>query len=113
MKKIGNLIWGIWCAFTSFITPIWLTLTYFNLSGLIYKYDDSMDEGIAIIFGIVMVAVWVLLVLIPGVMFIKRIYKMSPKYAFIAVAAVAVLIVLSLAVCKWNIVEFLIAIRFI
>ena len=45
MKKITNIIWGMWCAFTTLISPVWLTMIFLNITGMIYKYDYSMDEG--------------------------------------------------------------------
>lgn len=113
MKKTGGIVWGLWCACTSWITPIWLTLTYLNLSGDIYKYDYSMDEGTAIVFGIVMVTAWLILSLMPSVLLFKRLYKVAHKYAYVFMVAVALLIVVSMAFCGWNVVDFLIANKFI
>ena len=45
MRKITNIIWGVWCAFTTLISPVWLTMIFLNITGMIYKYDYSMDEG--------------------------------------------------------------------
>ncbi len=52
MKRLVNIIWGAWCAITTFISPIWVTMIYLNITGLIYQYDYSMDEGTAILIGL-------------------------------------------------------------
>ncbi len=70
MKKVLMIIW---CGVTSFVTPIWLMLTVWNLSGLIYKYDYSMDEGTAGIIGGVLLLSWICIVLLPNIIFAKKI----------------------------------------
>ena len=54
IKKGLHTLWGVWGVVATLITPVWLTLTYLNISGEIYKYDYTMDEGTAIVLGIVM-----------------------------------------------------------
>lgn len=49
IKKGLYTLWGVWCAVVTLITPVWLALTNLNISGEIYKYDYTMDEGTAII----------------------------------------------------------------
>ena len=51
MKSVTYIILEIWSAITGFLSPVWLTLTALNLTGLIYQYDYSMDEGTALILG--------------------------------------------------------------
>lgn len=58
MKKVIYLMLGIWNAIACFISPIWLTMVFLNLTGLIYQYDGSMDEGTAFILGFVMLVLW-------------------------------------------------------
>ena len=72
MKKLLNIILGTWCAVTCFISPIWLSLVFLNVTGLIYKYDYSMDEGTAGIIGFILLMLWVALMLLPTVVFIKK-----------------------------------------
>lgn len=113
MKKLGGIIWGLWCVCASWISPIWLTLIYLHLSGEIYKYDYSMDEGTATILGIVMAAVWLILAMLPSILMFKRLYEVAHKYAYAFVIAIALLIVISMAFCGWYVIEFLIAKKFI
>ena len=72
MKKVIYIIPGIWSAIVGLLSPVWLTLTVFNLTGLIYRYDYSMDEGTAVILGLIMLAIWVLFAMIPCIIFLKK-----------------------------------------
>lgn len=54
VKKIGGIILGIWCAFTSFVTPLWLTWMFVTITGRIYEYDHTFDEGTAEIIGVIL-----------------------------------------------------------
>lgn len=111
MKKIGlfllEIVFGLWCAITSFISPIWLTLIFLNLTGEIYKYDYTMDSGTAGIFGVILLLAWVLLALLPDIYFIKKLYLIGRKYIIVAIIVFVLLMVLSIAMCNWDIVKFL------
>jgi len=109
IKKGLYIIGGVWCILIAWITPIWLTLTYLNVSGQIYKYDSSMDEGTALIFGIVMAIVWLLLFLLPSILFYKRIYSTNHKYGYIFALIIALAIVFCMARCRWDVLAFLTA----
>lgn len=109
IKKGLYTIWGVWCILIAWATPIWLTLTYLNFSGQIYKYDSSMDEGTAIIFGIVMAIVWLLVFLFPSILFYKRIYNANHKYGYIFALIIALAIVFCMVLCRWDVLAFLTA----
>lgn len=106
-KKIFNVVLGIWCGVTCFISPIWLALIFLNISGLIYKYDYSMDEGTATIVGIIYMVLWILFVLLPNVAFIKKMYSIDKKYLTAGIVSIILLWVLCLAMCGWDIIGFL------
>lgn len=107
MKKIGEIILGIWCALASFISPIWLTMMMLDLTGEIYKYDYSADEGVAVILGAASLVVWVLAVLFPVILFLKKMYHRKRKYFFCALVFITALAVICTAMCGWNVVRFL------
>ncbi len=107
MKKVGNIILGIWCAITCFVSPIWLAMIYLNVTGLIYQYDYSMDEGTALILGIILLVIWILVALLPNICFVKKIYISNPKYVVPVAVVMVILIVVCLAMCNWNVVSFL------
>ena len=113
IKRGIYILWGIWCAFATLITPVWLTLTYLNLSGQIYKYDYSMDEGTAIVLGIAMVVIWILIALLPTVLLVRHIYRGNHKYAYVAIGAIILIILLCMVCYGGNIVRFLSLIDFI
>ena len=113
IKKGLHILWGVWCVVVTLITPVWLTLTYLNLSGEIYEYDYTMDEGTAIIFGIVMAIMWLLVALLPTVLLMRRIYKVKCKYAYTAIGIGVLCLVVSVVYCGGNMVSFLNTIDFI
>lgn len=109
MKKITNIIWGVWCVFATFLSPVWITMIYLNITGMIYKYDYSMDEGTAIIMGIFLLALWLFIVLVPVIGFLRYAYTLNKKYLLACVFSMFVLIMVCMAICDWNIVLFLVS----
>lgn len=107
MKKITDILLGVWSAVSCFISPIWLTLMFVNITGLVYKYDFTMDEGTAIIFGIAFLVLWILLALLPNLVFIKRLYMKNKKYALVDIAGMVILMLACVGFCGWNIIDFL------
>lgn len=107
MKKISGIILGIWCAFTSFITPIWLTMAFLNVTGLIYKYDYSMDDGTAGIIGFVILILWLLAVLLPDILLLRYVKTIHVKGVRVTIGIMIGLMVICIAVCNWDIIAFL------
>lgn len=107
MKKTFKIILGIWNAITCFISPIWLTMAFLNITGLIYKYDYSMDDGTAIIIGIFLLVMWLILALLPNVVLLKQMSRINKKYFVGNIVSIILLCVACVAMCNWNIVEFL------
>lgn len=70
IKKVLPALWTIYTAFTSFISPIWLTVIFLNLSGKIYQLDYMYDEGAARIIGMMMLFMWLIFVLTPNVLYL-------------------------------------------
>lgn len=107
MKKILYIIWGIWCAIMCFISPVWLTMVFLNLTGLIYQYDYSMDEGTAFITGIIFLTFWLVFALLPNVAFIQKMYTVKRKSMGAVIVIGLLLCVLCIAMCGWDVIEFL------
>ena len=97
MKKLIYLILGIWSAVAGFLSPVWLTLTVLNLTGLIYQYDYSMDEGTAGILGFMMLCVWLLLALLPCILFLRKMRMLGRKAFIVSIIVLLVLILLGIA----------------
>lgn len=97
MKKLIYLILGIWSAVAGFLSPVWLTLTVLNLTGLIYQYDYSMDEGTAVILGFMMLCVWLLLALLPCILFLRKMRMLGRKAFIVSIIVLLVLIFLGIA----------------
>ena len=106
MKKVVFMIQAIWCVITSFITPLWLTLTFLNISGQIYNYDYSMDEGTAGILGVVLLLAWLLFTVLPDGYYIKKVTALGRKYFYITVGVILLLMGMCMAMSGWNLVRF-------
>ena len=107
MKKIINIILGIWYAFTSFISPVWLTMVGFNITGAIYKYDYSMDGGTALILGLILLVLWLLFALLPDVYFWKRMTCENRRSKLVLLGVTIIAVLLGFAFFGWDIVSFL------
>lgn len=107
MRKITNIFWGMWCVFTTLISPVWLSMIFLNITGMIHKYDYSMDEGTAVIIGIFLLALWLFVVLLPIVGFLKYAYSLNKKNLWIYIGIMIILVFFCFWICDWNIVHFL------
>ena len=83
MKKVINVLIGIWCCIVDVVSPIWISMIFLCITGFIYKYDYTMDEGTAFIIGIILLTFWILLVFIPNVYLGRKIYITNKKYFII------------------------------
>lgn len=109
MKKIISSFIGIWCSLVGFISPIWLTVIFLNITGMIYKYDYSMDEGTALIIGIFLFILWILIGVIPNIYFCKKLFFLNKQFFTIYIICGVLLCFLCLCMCNWNTIDFLMA----
>ena len=80
MKKILAVISIIWFGVTCMVTPVWLKYAFLNMTGLIYRYDTTMDEGTAGIIGMILFISWVISVFVPDYFILKYLhYKYKVK----------------------------------
>lgn len=107
MKSTGTIMLGIWCAVTSFLSPVWLTMTFLNITGLIYQYDGFMDEGTAGIIGVAELVLWIVIGLLPDIWFVKRMKPQGWHRVCYALGGMAALALLCVALCGWDMVSFL------
>ena len=96
MKKLIYFILGIWSAVAGFLSPVWLTFTVLNLTGMIYQYDYTMDEGTAGILGFMMLSVWLLVALLPCILFLRKMRLLGRKPFIVSILALAVLVLLGI-----------------
>lgn len=107
IKKSLMTLWTIYIAFTSFISPIWITMIYLELSGKIYQFDYKYDEGIAGIIGILSLFAWLILVLTPDILYLLKMKIHKIKYLWISLGLIAGAAIICCGLCGWNIVRFL------
>ena len=82
LKKIFDILWGLWTLFTSFITPYLLFLSVLGITGQIRRYDWSVHEGdeeVWIFVGTVLLVCWILFAWIPGISFLNRLKQFGRK----------------------------------
>ncbi len=106
MNKVKYFLWTAWCIIGAFLTPQWLTITFLNITGLIYKYDYTMDEGTAEILGIILLLMWVLMVLVPVVLFLKKMKYYGNKEKICVISGLLIAVLLGMAVFEWDTVGF-------
>lgn len=82
-------------------------MIYLELTGLIYQYDFSMDEGLAGYVGVLSLGIWILLALVPLVVFLHRVKLTGRKRFWITITGLASLILLCLILCRFDTVAFL------
>lgn len=106
MKKVAYMILGFWSAVGCFLSPVWLTMVFLNLTGLIYQYDYTMDEGTAVVLGLIMLLIWILLVLLPVIIFLKRMYMLGSKVLAGSILGMIILVTLCMAMCRWDVTGY-------
>ena len=109
MKKALNIIWGIWCSLACIFSPLWIAMIYLNMTGMIYKYDYSMDEGTAIIVGFVLLILWIGLVAFPIVALLLRLFRYNKKYVSISIVFIVALYMIGVMACGGNPINILIS----
>ena len=107
IKKILMTLWTIYSAFTSFISPIWLTMIYLDFSGKIYQLDGMYDEGTAGIIGIMLLFGWLIFALAPNILYLLKLKSYGIKYLWIGLGLMAGTAIICCGLCGWNIVRFL------
>ena len=108
MKKALNILWGIWCSLACIFSPLWIAMIYLNMTGLIYKYDYSMDEGTAIIIGFVLLILWIGLVVFPIIALLLRLFRYDKKYAPISIIFIIAFYTVGVMACGGNPIDILI-----
>lgn len=104
--ELTNVMLGIWYAITSFLSPVWLTMGFLDITGRIYQYDGMVDEGTAGIMGVIELALWIVFALLPDIWFLRRIKKQSVRKVFCAAGSMIILVLLCIALCQWDVVGF-------
>lgn len=107
IKKTFMALWTLYITFTSFISPIWLTMIFLNLSGKIYQLDYKYDEGTAGIIGILMLFMWFILVLAPDILYLLTLKTYGAKHLWIGLGLMACAAIICCGLCGWNVVRFL------
>ena len=107
VKKILMALWTIYTAFTSFISPIWLTMIFLELSGKVYQLDYKYDEGTAGIIGMLSVFVWLILVLTPNILYLLKMKSYKKHFLWIGLGVMVGAAVICWGLCGWNIIRFL------
>lgn len=106
MKKVAYIILGIWSAVSCFLSPVWLAMVFLNLTGLIYQYDYTMDEETAVILGSIMLFIWILFVLLPVIIFLKRMHTLGSKALASSIVGMIILVTLCMAMCRGDVTGY-------
>ena len=69
----------------------------------------KMDEGTAMIMGIFLLALWLFIVLVPVIGFLRYAYTLNKKYLLVCIFSMFALMTVCMAICGWDIVHFLVS----
>lgn len=106
IKAIGRIILFMWCTVTAFFSPIWLTLIFMFITGLVYQYDSMLDEGTAGFLGIFLLVIWIVAALIPFCCFFKYAKSRGRREAILFCGIMLFLMILCMALCGWDMVRY-------
>lgn len=104
MKKIFVVLW---CALTTFIAPVWLCIVYLCMSGEIYQVDRTFDKGTAGIIGVILLFLWILLTLVPDILYFRQIRVYGKRFIWLSLGTMALLVLLCYGICGWDVIHFL------
>lgn len=97
MKNVLTFLLGLWVLLGTIITPAVLLMLFLCMTGLIYKYDGTMDEGTAFYVGLLFLIFFIPFILFPSVVFFKRVKQLEKKSKKILACVFAVAFVLGIA----------------
>ncbi|MDE7018777.1 MAG: hypothetical protein K2P65_14620 [Lachnospiraceae bacterium] len=107
LKKVFYVIIGAWSAIMCFVSPIWLTMIFSEVTGLIYQYDGMANDGVAWIVGLISLFIWLLIALLPIGFFVRRMREIGRKHLMATLVIIVFLILLCLALCGFDMIAFL------
>ena len=95
----------IWCAYTSFISPVLLSCMYLCFSGKIYQIDGTFDEGTAGIIGIMLLGGWIIAALLPDILYIMKMKTYGRKFVCIALGIAIIPALIFCLIYRGNIIS--------
>lgn len=106
-KRIAMITWSLWCAAATFLTPIIATFTYLCITGKVYEYDSTFDQGTAGLIGTLILILWLTTCCIPTLLYLKKLTRYGRKTRYTALAIIVLLLFICYAICDWNIITFI------
>lgn len=97
MKALLTFFLSVWAFLGTIIAPAVLFMLFLCMTGLIYKYDGTMDEGTALYVGLLFFIVFLAFILFPSVAFFKRVKQLEKKTKKILACVFAVAFALGTA----------------
>lgn len=93
----------MWCAYTSFVSPILLSCMFLCISGKIYQIDGTFDEGTAGIIGIMLLVGWIIAALVPDILYIMKMKTYGRQFMWIALGIAVIPALIFCCIYGWNI----------
>lgn len=95
----------MWCAYTSFVSPILLSCMFLCISGKIYQIDGTFDEGTAGIIGIMLLVGWIIAALVPDILYIMKMKTYGRQFMWIALGIAVIPALIFCCICGWDIIS--------
>lgn len=104
MNKIKLIFASIWLLFISAISPVWIGITYMNITGhgKGYAYDMGSEADIAIIIGVFLLLLWLISLLPIMVWLSMKLYRLKKHLLFIPLLAFAIIFIVSILIIGWS-----------
>ena len=104
MKKIKCILSILWFAFVSLASPLWVGCIYMDITGhgKGYGYDMGSEADIAVLFGVVLLFLWLLAILPVTISLCKKACGRKQSLVWLPFLAFTVLFGAGICIIGWG-----------
>ncbi len=104
MKKIKLILSILWFTFVGLSSPLWVGCIYMDITGhgKGYGYDMGAEADIAVLFGVVLLLLWLLAFLPVTISLCKKAYGKKKSLVWLPLLAFAGLFGAGICLIGWN-----------
>ncbi len=104
MKKVKTVISVVWFLLISLFSPLWIGCIYMNITGhgKGYAYDMGSEADIAMLFGMVLLLLWLLAILPVTISLCKKGYYKKKILVCLPFLVFAGFFVVGIWILGWN-----------
>lgn len=104
MKKVKLVVSVLWFLFVSISSPLWIGCIYMDMTGRGkgYAYDMGSEADIAVLFGVILLLLWLLAILPVFISLCKTCYYKRKSFTCLPFLAFIGLFVVGIWILGWN-----------